>query len=237
MESKTKDILNRPFERTQVKERVGPGGRTLSYVAIGDYIARLNEAFDGGWSYEITDARILDEEVVVQIRLTAGGMVKMGMGGAAITKRRDNGKPVAIAHDLTAAEARGLKRASRLMGIGAALYLDDEEPAAIEQQDQRGSGSRPAQQEGETQNDSPRITNAQLAKLRSLVANGSGDWGAFRNSVRERHRVNVEYADRRLASTLIQEMLERSKPAPVHGGNGNGNGTAHGGNGTGWRRS
>ena len=38
---KTKEILCRPFDRQLVKERIGPGGRMLSYVAVGDYIARL----------------------------------------------------------------------------------------------------------------------------------------------------------------------------------------------------
>ena len=66
MDKNTKDILNRPFDRAQIKDRVGPGGRMLSYVAIGDYIARLNEAFDGNWTYEITETKLLDEEVIVQ---------------------------------------------------------------------------------------------------------------------------------------------------------------------------
>jgi hypothetical protein len=55
MDSNTKDILNRPFDRAQIRERKGPNGRVLSYVAIGDYIARLNEAFNE-WSYEVSIA-------------------------------------------------------------------------------------------------------------------------------------------------------------------------------------
>lgn len=227
MDENIKNALTRPFDRSLIKERIGPNGRQLSYVSIADYVARLNEAFDFDWGYEITDARILDEEVVVQIRLTAGGMVKMGMGGAAITKRRDNGKPVSIAHDLMAAEASGLKRACRLLGIGAALYVEDEEPVPTEHHDRRNTGNRPAQYEGETPSNSPRITNAQIGKLRSLVADSGGDWSTFRNSVRERHQVNLEYANRRLASALIQEMLDGGQP-PQTRSNGNG--------GNGWRQ-
>jgi hypothetical protein len=229
MDPKTKDILNRPFDRAQIKERKGPNGRMLSYVAIGDYIARLNEAFDGGWTYEITETKLLDDEAIVQVRLTAAGMIKMGMGGASITRRRDNGKPVSIAHDVMAAEASALKRACRLLGIGAALYLDDEEPVPSENHDRRNTTDRPAQYEGETPSSSPRITNAQIGKLRSLVAERGGDWRAYRASVRERHQVNVEYADRRLASTLIQELLESA------GSHNRGNG--HGNDSNGWRRS
>jgi hypothetical protein len=95
MDENIKNKLTMPFERALVKERIGPGGKVLSYVAIGEYIGRLNDAFGYKWDYEITDVRFLDEEVIVQVRITTpGGMVKAAIGGAAITKRRDNGKPV-----------------------------------------------------------------------------------------------------------------------------------------------
>lgn len=233
MDTKTKDILNRPFERALIKERIGPGGRMLNYVAIGDYIARLNEAFDGDWSYEITDTKVLDDEAVVQVRLTAAGMIKMGMGGATITRRRGSDQPVSIAHDVMAAEASALKRACRLLGIGAALYLDDEEPAPAptERNDTRNTDrpTQPPQHEGDTSSSSPRITNAQLGKLRGLVNDAGGDWATYRNSVRDRHGINVEYADRRLASELIQELL--GPPPQASNGNGHSNGRANG-----WRR-
>ncbi|MCX5745767.1 MAG: Rad52/Rad22 family DNA repair protein, partial [Proteobacteria bacterium] len=125
MDKNIKDILNRPFDRTLIKERTTPGGRVLSYVALGHYISRLNEAFeDGGWSYEITESKILDEEAIVQVRLTAAGTIKMAIGGASITRRTD-GKPAGLIHDLMVAESVAVKRACRLLGIGAALYLDE----------------------------------------------------------------------------------------------------------------
>lgn len=239
MDTKTREILNRPFDRASIKERIGPGARTLSYVAIGDYVARLNEAFDGDWSHEITDTRFLDEEVIVQVRLTAAGMIKMGMGGAAITRRRDSGKVVSIAQDAMSAEATALKRACRTLGIGAALYLDDEEltpPAAST----HGGNVRPTVPDQEQHNGSPRITSAQIGKLRSLVAEAGGDWGEYRTSVREKHHLNVEYADRKFASTLIQELIDSTashrRPAPANG-NGHGHGHANGnGQAAGWRR-
>ena len=239
MDKNIKDILNRPFERALIKDRIGPGGRMLSYVAIGDYIARLNEAFDGNWTYEITETKLLDEEVIVQVRLTAAGMIKMGMGGAAITRRRDSGKPVSIAHDVMAAEASALKRACRLLGIGAALYLDDDEAGPTEPREPvavqpapREVAERQRPYEGTTPS-SPRITNAQLGKLRGLVSDSGGDWAAYRNAVRERRGINLEYADRRLASELIEELLG---PAPqASNGNGHSNGHSNG-RSAGWRR-
>ena len=92
MDAKIKDILNRPFERALIKERIARDGAVLSYVEIGHYLARLHEAFED-WDYEITETRLLDHEVIVQVRLTAAGVVKMGMGGASITTGRRTESP------------------------------------------------------------------------------------------------------------------------------------------------
>lgn len=226
MDEDIKNKLTQPFDRALIKERIGPGGRVLSYVAIGEYIGRLNDAFGYKWDYEITDVRFLDEEVIVQVRITTpGGMVKAAIGGAAITKRRDNGKPVSIAHDLMSAEATALKRAARLLGIGAALYLDEDDvDDARHHQNERAPESR---------SESPRITGAQLGKLRSLVP----DWGAYRAEVRQRHGVNVEFATKSLASQLIDELVRANGAEPR---NSNGHANGHRDNGHqagGWRRT
>lgn len=208
MDENIKTKLTQPFDRALIKERVGPGGRTLSYVAIGAYIQRLNDVFAYRWDYEITDVRVLENEVIVQVRITApGGMVRAALGGATISKRRDNGQPVSIAHDLMAAEATALKRAARLLGVGAALYADEDGAAPAPE----------AAHAAEPRTESPRITSAQLGKLRSLVAN----WNAYRAGVRERHGVNVELATRRLASELIDELVRANRTAPPNKGNGN----------------
>lgn len=226
MDENIKTKLTQPFDRALVKERIGPGGKVLSYVAIGEYIARLNDAFGYKWDYEITEVRFLDEEVIVQVRITTpGGMVKAAIGGATITKRRDTGNPVSIAHDLMSAEATALKRAARLLGIGAALYVDE---------DDAGDAPGPQHERApEPRNGSPRITGAQLGKLRSLVP----DWGAFRADVRQRHGVNVEFATKSLASQLIDELVRANGAEPR---NNNGHANGHRDNGyqaSGWRRA
>lgn len=230
MDETIRNKLTMPFDRSLIKERIGPGGKVLSYVVIGEYVGRLNDAFSYKWDYEITEVRLLDEEVIVQVRITApGGVVKAAIGGAAITKRRDNGKPVSIAHDLMSAEATALKRAARLLGIGAALYVeeddaDDADDAPRHHQNERAPESR---------NESPRITGAQLGKLRSMVP----DWAAYRAEVRQRHGVNVEFATKSLASQLIDELARASSTEPR---NNNGNANGHRDNGHqagGWRRT
>lgn len=229
MDDNTKAKLLEPFDRSIIKERVGPGGRTLAYVTIAHYIGRLNDAFGFAWDYELTDVKFLDEEIVVQVRLTVPGrIVKMAVGGASITKRRDNGQPVSIAHDVMAAEATALKRAARLLGIGATLYADDDD-----------EHTHASERVSERRGDSPRITSAQLGKLRSLVP----DWAAYRSEVRERHGVNIEFATKGLASQLIDELVRATANGP-HNGNGHGdnglgttNGHANSYNAAGrWRR-
>lgn len=227
MDETIKTKLTQPFDRALIKERIGPGGKVLSYVAIGEYVARLNDAFGYKWDYEITEVRLLEEEVIVQVRITTpGGMVKAAIGGAAITRRRDNGKAVSIAHDLMSAEATALKRAARLLGIGAALYLDEDDvdDAPRHHQNERAPESR---------NESPRITGAQLGKLRSMVP----DWASYRTDVRQRHGVNIEFATKSLASQLIDELV-RENGAEPRNTNGHANGhrdTGH--QAGGWRRT
>ena len=232
MDENVKNKLTMPFDRALVKERIGPGGKVLSYVAIGEYVGRLNDAFGYKWDYEITEVRLLDEEVIVQIRITTpGGMVKAAIGGAAITKRRDNGKPVSIAHDLMSAEATALKRAARLLGIGAALYVDEDD---VDDAPRPPQNERPPESRSESRSESPRITTAQLGKLRSLVP----DWAAYRADVRQRHGVNVEFATKSLASQLIDELV-RANGAEPRNNNAHGN-NAYRGNGYqagGWRRT
>jgi hypothetical protein len=231
MEPKTREILQAPFDQRLVRERTGPGGRVLSYVEVSQYIARLNEAFEGDWTYEITETKILDDEAIVQVRLSVGGMVKMALGGAAISRRRDNGKPVSLAHDLMAAEAAGLKRACRLLGIGASLYEDDEPDTAAVRTEQPG----PTRSTGSPTSETPqsRITNAQIGKLRELVSKRGEDWQSYRSAIRERLGVNVDYADRSVASRLISELIDEQRP---NGQPRNGAAPPRVANGNSWRR-
>jgi len=69
-------LLERPFEPAQIRQRKGRHG-VLDYVEGWSVIARLNEALDGAWSFEVTHYEVREEEVVVLGRLTAEGITKM----------------------------------------------------------------------------------------------------------------------------------------------------------------
>lgn len=244
MDEGIRKVLARPFEKALVKERPGPGGQLFAYVEIGEYISRLNEAFGHDWSHEITRREQVDDQVIVEIRLSAAGVVKMGIGGSAVTRRRDNSELLSLAHDFMAAEATALKRACRLFGIGLDLYRDDE--VSVAQPDYRDqpipfvptrravtalqptaararTGSKPNQNASSTEpatsaNERGRISTAQLSKMRELVEELGVDWNNYRASVRERLGINVEYATRRVASDLIADLIARTRAGRTNGG-------------------
>lgn len=236
-------------------------GRGYDTTGIkGQYLAdRLNEVLGvGGFRTErtITVKNITTAkgrpgyEAIAEVRLELGEWIDgefvafaqaWGDGGHTATTEADARK---------GSFTNAFKKAAAFMGPGREAYrgtIDDDHvpaddlglptdrrpdvaPVEVEQHDRENNGDRPARFEGETPS-SPRITNAQLGKLRHLVTENGSDWATFRNSVRERHRINVEYADRRLGSELIQELLGPAQPA----NNGNGSGQ-NSGRSNGWRR-
>ena len=57
-------LLERPFAPAQIRQRKGRNGM-LDYVEGHSVIARLNEALDGAWSFEVTHHEVREDEVVV----------------------------------------------------------------------------------------------------------------------------------------------------------------------------
>ena len=115
-----KQLLTRPFEPHQLKQRPGQHGKTLSYVDIAAVIARLNEACES-WSFEVVEHQVLDAEVIVLGKLTAENVTKMAFGGSSITIDKD-GQVVSLADDFKSAASDALKKAASLLGVGLELY-------------------------------------------------------------------------------------------------------------------
>ena len=51
-----RELLEHPFDPAQIKQRKGRNG-VLDYVEGHSVIARLNEALEGAWSFEIVAPR------------------------------------------------------------------------------------------------------------------------------------------------------------------------------------
>jgi hypothetical protein len=137
MDQTTLDTLTRPFPPEQVRQREGRGGKVLDYLETHAVITRLNEAFNGAWSFEVVSREVTEGEVIVRGRLSAGGHVKEQFGGSDIARHRESGKPVSIADDLKAAASDALKKAATLFGVGLELYRKADRPA------QRPPAARP----------------------------------------------------------------------------------------------
>ena len=223
MDDKIRKILERPFEQEVLKQRQGPNNKTFTYVEVQLYIDRLNLAFNGGWSFEVTRREQVDDQLLVEGRFTAGGIVKTGLGGATITRRRDGGQMISLADDYKKAEADALKRCCRLLGIGGHLYAsdgdEDVEPA------QHPNAPRTAAAPARTtaaprtapaattspaaKNEIPernRLTSKQLNAALSIVRSRNIDERQFRDQVRTRYGKQIEYLTRAQASEVIGDL-------------------------------
>ncbi|HET9495419.1 MAG TPA: Rad52/Rad22 family DNA repair protein [Chloroflexia bacterium] len=127
------DFLLQRTPKHEIKTRQGRGGLQFSYVEHGYVTERLNLVFGFNWDFEVTDKQILDDEVIVEARLTVrtpGGqtIVKTQFGGAEIKRHASgprSGRPLSIADDYKAAASDALKKCASLLGIGLDLYGRD----------------------------------------------------------------------------------------------------------------
>jgi hypothetical protein len=122
-----RDILEKPFGPEQIKQREGNFGKKLDYIEGHEVIQRLNDAFDGDWSFTMTKYEIMKEtdEVIVIGQLNAGGIVKSQFGSSRITRARESGDIISLADDLKAAATDALKKAATLLGVGLHLYRNE----------------------------------------------------------------------------------------------------------------
>jgi hypothetical protein len=96
----------------------------LDYVEGHAVIARLNEAFEGKWSFEIIRHDILEarDEILVLGKLSAEGVVKMQFGVSQITRDRETKEIVSLGDDVKAAGTDALKKCATFLGVGLHLY-------------------------------------------------------------------------------------------------------------------
>ena len=119
-----RELLEKPLKSAQINQRVGTFGNMLDYVEGHAVIQRLNEAFDGNWSFEIQKDEVLKDkdEVIVLGKLTAEEVVKSRVGSSRITKAKETGEIISLADDLKAAVTDSLKKCATMLGVGLHLY-------------------------------------------------------------------------------------------------------------------
>ena len=131
------ELLSRPFPPEKVKQREGRWGEVLDYVEVAPVISRLNEAFEGHWSFRIVWPRdpsfYLEQErdlkeVVVLGELSAAGERKQQFGRSSVTREKETGRVLSIGDDLKAAASDALKKCATLFGVALYLYEEEERP-------------------------------------------------------------------------------------------------------------
>jgi hypothetical protein len=211
MDKNVREILEAPFPNEEIRTRKGTFGKELAYAEVHSYIARLNHAFAGDWSFDITEHTIKDNEVMVLGKLTAGDIHKSAFGCSTITTTRDSGERVSVGHDLKAAASDALKKCCSLLGLGLHLYgaqAGDQAPAVTvarspESKETPPTASRSTPEGGQAP---LRISERQLSAILALAKSKGDGEVAVRTKILDGFGVPIEKLDRRQASEVISAL-------------------------------
>jgi len=160
-----RELLEKPFEKEQIKQRKGNFGDTIDYVEAHTVIQRLNDAFEGQWSFEVLSQENNGSQVMVLGKLTAEGVSKTQFGCSSITTNSKTGEVVSLGDDWKAATSDALKKSASLYGVGLHLYGADkkDQPSEHTGKDTGKGMSEKSQPKGGTT-----ITKEQLAQIKEL---------------------------------------------------------------------
>ncbi len=219
-----RQILEQPFDQGIIKSRPASFGGSLSYVEAHEYIKRLNQAFDGNWSFEIVKHEIGEHEVIVVGKLVADGIIKMAFGGSDIKRKKETGEIICIADDLKAAATDALKKASSFLGLGLHLYGDggnDTAPKNGNGQAKANGGNGNCKSNGNGNgnggngngthagngNDNGRLTSRQLNAIFAIGRERGISRDQIKAMTLERFGKNTEFLAKVEASSFIEELL------------------------------
>jgi len=195
-----RELLEKPFEPGQIKQRKGNFGKMLDYIEGHAVIERLNMVFESDWSFSILEHRILEEtdEVLVVGQLRAGNVVKTQFGSSRITRARESGDPISLADDLKAAATDSIKKCASLLGVGLHLYNGDK-PA---------TGQNPSHNQ-RSYSHQGRFTNYQNHRSSSKQpVNGNGNGNARLSSRQFKYIMRLADEDGRRKEDIDQETLQ-----------------------------
>lgn len=177
-----RELLEKPFGKSVIKKRKGRGGEVWDYVEAAHIIKRLNDSFDGNWSFEVVSHEKVDGEVIVLGKLTAEGIVKQQFGGKQVSKHKD-GSLVCLADDMKAAASDALKKSATQLGVALDLYIDEAE--------------------GVTDESTEKVRDDQLAQIKQLRTSLKWDVDALQGKSRELFGQDVMSLNPVMADALI----------------------------------
>jgi len=199
-----REVLETPFREEQIKHRPGNFGQELAYVEGHAVIKRLNEAFDGAWSFEVCEHRVLEGEALVLGKLTCELGTKMAFGGSSVTHAKETGEIVSLVDDLKAASTDAIKKCATLLGVGLHLYESETKPS--KGNGYRESGRSNGEKTDSSGNGSSRITAKQLAYVYALVKGKGMSKDDLQRLTISRFDRMPDFITKHEASDLIQEL-------------------------------
>lgn len=214
-----RQLLETPFSPDQIKQRSGSFGKTLDYVEAHAVIQRLNDAFDGNWTFEIISHDILKEtdEVLVLGKFIAGSIIKMQFGSSSITKAKNSGDIISLADDLKAAATDALKKCSTMLGVGLHLYSGQQPSTNANQsgsnhadQNTTGNNSANESKSGIGNGEKTRITNKQLNYIINLGKDIGLDSKSLDKETVEMYGVKLAYLTTKDASFYIDSLKKKA---------------------------
>lgn len=208
MKTETTSILDKPFDNTLIKTRKTKEGDTLSYVEGSQYIRRLNQAFGYNWSFEITDMKVVKDEVIVLGKLTADGITKMQYG----TSGESNGNK-SLGDRVKAAGTDALRKCSSLFGLGLHLYEYAQHSGGNGHNDHPDNTSHQGNGNGE---DETRLTSKQLKAIHAIRTKLEITSDGLKELCQKRYGKTPDYLSKKEASVLIDEMSKRANGGDNH---------------------
>jgi len=210
-------LLEKPFEAQNVKQRQGSFGNTLDYVEGHAVVARLNEAFEANWTFELTDHWILKEtdEVLVLGKLTAEGVTKMAFGSKQVTRNENSKSIISLGDDLKAASTDALKKAASLLGVGLYLYSNPKEKASEKPPKDQNKGDNGEKKEGMNKpgnggNGGTRLTHKQLSAIFAIGKSNGLQNKDLKQKALTMFNKNLDFLTKAEASTFIK-MLQSNE--------------------------
>jgi hypothetical protein len=131
MKSEILAALKTPLK---VKERTGMGNRVYKYVATEDVVELMTEAFKGNWSTEILSSQMIDDQVLVSVRVRVFDDTKdvwfcQDSFASSIVQRytsgQNAGKVTDVGNSYRSAVSKAIKAACERWGV--ALRMEDME--------------------------------------------------------------------------------------------------------------
>jgi len=196
-----REILEKPFDPGQIKQREGNFGKKLDYIEGHVIIQRLNDAFEAEWSFNVLKHEILKEldEVLVLGELSTGSIKKTQFGSSRITRARETGEIISLSDDLKAAATDSLKKCATLLGVGLSLYNGDKS--------KRQNNSGRTKGNGGNGNGNGRLTSKQYEYILRLHNNLGKSRSALDTHCLEAFGTVVQHLSKPDASSLIENLL------------------------------